>query len=66
VPIVRMAGARTVRRIRMMTSMRQPRRTACELVPAATPGTIPAVPIIASLRLITEGSVRLSQSHNKV
>jgi hypothetical protein len=39
VPIVRMAGARMVRRIRMMTSMRQPRRTACELVLAATPGT---------------------------
>jgi hypothetical protein len=40
VPIIRMTGARTVRRIRMMTSMRQPRRTACELVLAATPGTI--------------------------
>jgi hypothetical protein len=49
-----------------MTSMRQPRRTAFELVPAATPGTISAVPIIASLRLITEGSVRLPQSHYKV
>jgi hypothetical protein len=40
VPIVRMAGARTVRQIRMMgLHMRQPRRTACELVLAATPGT---------------------------
>jgi hypothetical protein len=39
VPIVRMAGARTVRQNRMMTSMPQPRRTACELVLAATPGT---------------------------
>jgi hypothetical protein len=49
----------------MMTSMRQPRRTACELVLAATPGTI-AVPIIASLRLITESSVRLPQWHYKM
>jgi len=32
-------GARIGCRIRMMTSMRQPRGTACELVLAATPGT---------------------------
>jgi hypothetical protein len=37
VPMARMTGARMVRRIRMMTSMRQPRWTACELGLAATP-----------------------------
>src|SRR5690348_13357658 len=62
--IARIAGARTVRRIRMMTSMRHRGGQPASWSRRPRPARLP-VPIIASLRLITEGSVLLAEDYHK-